>query len=393
MPHAHNVGLRAATVICSLFLLIAGGCGGDGGGGGPMTLQNLYCFGSSSSDALGPNGGLLQGSDGNFYGTSFGGGIGGGPKNDANGLYAGSGTVFKITPTGGESVFHLFGATPSDAINPNTLILGSDGNFYGTAGGQIFKLTPAGVETVVVTSDASPDITGLIQGSDGNFYGTTYDGSGSRVFRLTPSGVFTTLHTFSPGDNPGILVLGSDGNLYGTTTSNSGTTFGTVFKITPDGTETVLHAFAGPSADGWNPSALIQGSDGNLYGTTASGGAVGEGGYGTAFKLTPEGVETILYSFTAGADGASPSAGFLQGKDGNFYGTTAGGTLTHAQGTLFKMTPAGVVTGLYSFPGYPGANVPESQLVQGSDGNLYGTTYEGGGGVDQGGCFYRYVLN
>ncbi len=387
MPSTCNWAIKAAMRLCGLLLLAASGCGGgDSGGGQPMTLENLYCFGSSSTDALGPNGGLIQGMDGNFYGTTSGGGIGGGPQ-DKTGFYSGNGTIFKITPTGEETVFHLFVGPPTDVANPNALIQGSDGNFYGTAGGKIFKLTPAGVETILDTSDPLPNIYGLIQGMDGNFYGTTSNASGAAVFKLTPDGVFTTLYTFGTGADPGTLLQGSDGNIYGATTSNSGTTFGTIFRITPEGVETLLHTFAGPPDDGWNPLALVQGSDGNLYGTTVAGGVSGQidGGWGIAFKLTPEGVETVLHSFTAGSDGASPGVGLLQGKDGNFYGTTESG--------IFRLTPAGVVTGLYAFPGYPGANQPESKLVQGSDGNLYGTTYQDGGGVDQGGCFFRFVLN
>ena len=164
------------------------------------------------------------------------------------------------------------------------------------------------------------------------------------------------------------LVQGSDGNFYGTTEQGgvNGPDPGTVFKITPSGTLTTLHSFV--FIDGWHPrAALVQGSDGNFYGTTVEGGQYE---FGTVFKITPSGTLTNLYSF-AGSDGANPR-GLVQGSDGNFYGTTFSGP-----GTVFKITPSGTLTTLYSFAGSDGAN-PDAGLVQGSDGNYYGTTYYGG---------------
>jgi uncharacterized repeat protein (TIGR03803 family) len=359
-------------------------------------IQILYSFGSSSTDATSPTGTLIRGSDGNFYGTT-------GLNSNGGPLISGNGTVFKITPTGEETVLHLFAGTPQrgpDGVYPEVLIEGSDGNFYGTTaaggvsgGGTVFEVTPAGDEAILHNFAYEPGDSeptgGLVQGTDGNLYGTTDGGRyiGS-VFKLTPNGVETTLYPFTgliDGQYPrGQLIQGSDGNFYGVT-EYGGTgsyAFGTVFKVTPGGVKTTLHSFSGQ--DGGEPEAgLIQGSDGNFYGTTILGAQ--NNGVGTVFKLTPEGDETILYSFS-GPDGELPQAALTLGSDGNLYGTTFGGGDNNG-GTLFQVTPAGVVTVLYSFPSQAG---PHTNLVQGSDGNLYGTTYAGG--AYNSGYFFKVVL-
>jgi uncharacterized repeat protein (TIGR03803 family) len=416
---------KAAIALHGLLALAVSSCGGDGGSSTaqpahplPVTAQILYSFGGTSTDAMGPSGVLIQGSDGNFYGTTFSGGLAECSHGAATGDPAviGCGTVFKISPTGEETVLHLFGAAAADGANPEVLIQGSDGNFYGTTAsggannaGTVFKLTLEGVETILYSftggSDGGRPAGGLVQGTDGNLYGTTANGgtnNAGTVFKLTPQGVETVLHSFEgvpDGADPvGQLVQGGDGNFYGVTSSggrgvsgSNGFLGGTVFKITPEGTETILHRFSGP--DGESPQAgLIQGSDGNFYGTTDSG----TNSLGTVFKLTPEGVETTLYSFS-GSDGAFPYASLIQGSDGNFYGTTGGGG-TNEGGTMFQLTPAGIVTVLYSFPNtsgeyagtqLPGAE-PNTNLMQGSDGNLFGTTFEDGA-YDRG-YFFRLAL-
>ena len=228
---------------------------------------------------------------------------------------------------------------------------------------------------------------GLIRGSDGKFYGTTFgdgaNGDGT-VFSITPAGVETLLYSFSgsPDDaNPNAaLIQGSDGNFYGTTWDGGANNDGTVFKITPAGVETVLYSFSGAHGDGASPNAsLIQGSDGNFYGTTTRGGANGDG---TVFRITPAGVETVLFSFSGSPDDANPLAALVQGSDGNFYGTTWDGG-ANSDGMVFRITPAGVETVLYSF----GASLtdgmnPQAALIQGSDGNFYGTTWDGGANND-----------
>jgi len=218
----------------------------------------------------------------------------------------------------------------------------------------------------------------LIQAADGNLYGTTLSGGANgygTVFKVTPgTGRLTTLYSFcrqtncsdGAAPNPG-LALATDGNFYGTTSS-------TVFKITPSGRLTTLHTFVSP--DGTNPSSgLIQATDGNLYGTTSYGGTGAgcpiRGGCGTVFKVTPGGTFTTLHSFQ-GADGAEPLAALVQGTDGNFYGTTYEGG-AHGLGTVFKMTSGGALTRLHSFSATEGGS-PYTALVQATDGNLYGTT-------------------
>jgi uncharacterized repeat protein (TIGR03803 family) len=248
-----------------------------------------------------------------------------------------------------------------------------------------------------------------VQGSDGNFYGTTMagrrrpwpapncDGGCGTVFRISPAGELTVLYTFDGSDGAAPyagLVEGSDGNFYGTTTAGGASMdcsggCGTVFRITPDGGLTTLHSFSG--SDGVSPyAALARGCDGNFYGTTVAGGASTNcsGGCGTLFRISPEGELTVLYSFD-GTNGVAPYAGLLQGSDGNFYGTTmAGGTSTNCSwgcGTAFRISPAGELASA-SFGGSDGAN-PCGTLVQGIDGTFYATAMTGGGSTNcSGGC-------
>jgi len=345
----------------------------------PATESVIHTF-DVNPDGISPRANIIQGSDGNFYGTTYSGGT------------SNLGTVFKITPAGVETVLHSFTAGSTDGSFPTAgLIEGSDGNFYGTTAnggligaGTVFKITPSGVESVLyafVGTDGLGPFAPLVQGSDGNFYGTTSGGGpnfNGTVFKVTPAGVLTVLHSFTGGTSDGAiayggLVQGSDGNFYGTTYVGGTNNVGTVFKITPVGVETVLHSFAG-GTDGSSPlGALIQGSDGNFYGTTYSGGT---GSGGTVFKITPAGVETVLY-FPIGFDGSSLAAAVVQASDGNFYGTAQLGG-RNGVGAVFEITPAGVETTLYSFAGGTDANGPVAALIQGSDGNLYGTTQQGG---------------
>jgi len=348
----------------------------------------LHSFAGGSSDGADPYHTLIQGSDGDFYGTTLAGGT------------SNVGTIFKITPSGTESVFYSFATIPYSG-----LVQGNDGNLYGTTAsggtsgrGTVFKITPSGTETVLFSFPAgsSDPYTGLIQGSDGNFYGTTGAGGTTddgTVFKITPSGTETVLHAFaksgSDGETPYAgLIQGSDGNFYGTTYFGGAGGFGTVFKVTPSGTETVLYSFAGGN-DGEHPYAgVIQGSDGNFYGTTYQGGS---SGFGTVFKVTPSGTETVLYTFAGGSsDGAYPEAGLIQGSDGNFYGDTLQGG-AGGLGTVFELTPSGTETLLHAFAGgsSDGAN-PSANLVQGSDGNLYGST--GAGGASGNGTFFKVTL-
>jgi uncharacterized repeat protein (TIGR03803 family) len=352
---------------------------------GTFTEAVLHPF-SGGSDGATPHAGLIEPGAGNFYGTTAGGG--------ANGF----GTVFRISLAVGGRVLHSF-AGGSDGATPCAgLIESSDGNFYGTTraggannSGTVFRITPADTETVLYSfaggSDGVTPYAGLIEGSDGSFYGTTSAGGANNsgtVFRITPTGVETVLHSFgsdSDGATPYAgLIKGSDGNFYGTSVEGGANGAGTVFRITPAGVETVLYSFAGGS-DGIGPRAgLIEGSDGNFYGTTELGGLhnLGTGrNRGAVFRITPDGMETVLYSFAGGTDGSEPLAGLVEGSDGNLYGTTSAGG-AHNGGTVFRITPAGVETVLYSFAGGMDGSQPLAGLIEGSDGNFYGTTSAGG---------------
>ena len=367
-------------------------------------LTTLHSFAGSPNDGNTPNAGLVQGSDGNFYGTTVKGGA------SASICQDGCGTVFQVTRAGTLTVLHSFCVNYpcADGIAPYAaLVQGTDGNFYGTAysggkfnsGGTVFKITPAGALTALYNfcsqtncADGRQPYAGLVQGTDGNFYGTTFEGGASdhgTVFKITPGGALTTLYSFCALRNciDGIgpyagLVQATDGNFYGTTYEGGAVDYGTVFKITPAGTLTTLYSFCSKTncADGYIPYAtLVQATDGNFYGTTTQGdGAYGNGG--TVFKITPSGALTTLYSFCAQAgctDGTVPQSVLVQASDGNFYGTTqeAGGTNcannpNHC-GTVFKITPAGELTTLYRFD-YSDGKWPIAGLVQATDGNFYG---------------------
>jgi uncharacterized repeat protein (TIGR03803 family) len=356
-----------------------------------QTETNLHSFVGSPSDGRYPYAGLVQGSDGNFYGTTEGGGT----TNN-------NGTVFRISPSGTYTNLYSFGTSPKDGAIPNAgLVQGSDGNFYGTyyggtsgncqfGCGTVFRISPSGSETNLhsfpsYSNDGYYPEGGLVQGNDGNFYGTTEGGgtnnNNGTVFRISPSGTETTLYSFGSSPFAG-LVQGSDGNFYGTTqeggsSGNCESGCGTVFRISPSGNYTNLYSFNGRPNDGSGPQAgLVQGSDGNFYGTTPDGGTNDEG---TVFRISPSGSYTSLHSFVGyPTDGDLPIAGLVQGSDGNFYGTTLYGG-TNNNGAVFRISPSGTETTLYSFVGYPtDGGSPAAGLVQGSDGYFYGTTENGG---------------
>lgn len=356
---------------------------------------------------------LVLGSDGNLYGTTAAGGTA---------SFNPAGTVFKVTPDGTVTVLYSFGGGPDGGQPAGPLIEGPDGNFYGvtsiggepvllpgnTGYGTVFKITPSGVETVLYAfqngADGGHPNGALVQDADGNLYGLAGTGGISNygvLFKVTPSGVETPLYTFqgaSDGASPGPgLLLGSDGNFYGTTGSGGASSCGpptqgycgTVFQVTPAGVETTLHEFAGGQDGNLPESQLIQGRDGSFYGTTEEGGS---GGWGTIFKVTQDGVESVLYAFDRGANGGQPGAQLLQGSDGNFYGTTVAGG-AYGFGTLFEITPDGVLTTLYSFQGNstglsPSDGIYPISLVVGSDGAFYGTT--GGGGANGAGTIFKF---
>ena len=280
------------------------------------------------------------------------------------------------------------------------LIQASDGNFYGTTSqgganntGTVFRMT-LGMTNIVGTitniatvttlysftgsDDGANPIAGLVQGSDSNFYGVTPRGGVNNtgtVFQITPAGVLTTLHGFTGGADGGYpmggVIQGSDGNLYGTTSQGGANNTGTVFQVSTAGTFTTLYSFTGGTNGAIPQAGLVQGSDGNLYGTASIGGS---NTYGTVFSITSNGVITTIYQFNK-IDGRYPAAALIQSSDGYFYGTTQLGG-TRSEGTAFKVNSAGTFTTLYSFGGSDGIR-PSSSLIQAKDGLFYGTTFLG----------------
>lgn len=360
-----------------------------------QTFTTLHSF--DQTDGSEPEAGLVQATDGNLYGTTYRGGTGN---------FGFAGTVFNITPSGTLTTLYSFCNLTQceDGANPYAgVVQATDGNFYGTTSqggtvyGVVFKVAPGGAFTTLDsfnnTDGANPQAT-LVQGTDGNFYGTTPFGVATNacplgcgtVFKVTPGGTLTTLHTFigTDGSDPlARMIQGTDGNFYGTTFGGGASHNGTVFKITPGGTLTTLHSFAG--SDGATPYAgLVQATDGNFYGTTLAGGI----GQGTLFKITPGGTLTTLYTFCSLGgvcpDGENPRGDLIQATDGNLYGTTSGAGGSSNGGTAFKITLGGTLTTLYTFCTQAKCTdglEPVAGLVQYTNGAFYGTTVAGGAGT------------
>ncbi len=351
-----------------------------------VTESVLYSFHAQSVDGVHPHGSLIQASDGSFYGMTAVGGV------------YGFGAVIKITPAGTESVLSSLGGDGADAIYPaGSLIQATDGNFYGmtpsggaNGAGAAIRITPGGTESVlysfgyVGTGDGFGPFGSLVQATDGNFYGMTYDGgtnNAGAVVRITPAGTESVLHSFGAFVGDGIspkgnLIQASDGNLYGMTMGGGTNGNGAVIKITLAGSESVMHSF-GSAGDGAFPQGdLIQASDGNFYGMTWSGGAIQNG---AVIKITPGGVESVLYSLSSiSGDGWNPIGNLVEASDGNFYGMTPDGG-AHGYGAIIRITSTGAESVLHSFTG-PGGDgyMPNGNLIQAIDGNLYGMTWQGG---------------
>ncbi len=384
-------------------------------------------------DFNGANGGdagatLVQATNGNLYGTSTQGGS------------VGAGNVYEITPNGTLTSIYSFcaqGTPPSDCPDGYqplaSLIQASNGDFYGTTRGggannegSVFKITTGGTLTTIYSfcsvagcPDGEQPWGPLFQASNGDLYGmTNFDGPNSgwgTIFKLTLTGKLTTIAglSYTPGGNMPVsgLIQDGTGDLYGTTPTgggNGGCTYdcGTVFKITAAGKITYLHNFCALSgcADGGNPeAALVQASNGNFYGTTSVGGANGQG---TVFEITPAGKLTTIYNFCSESgctEGAAPRSTLVQATDGNLYGTTENGgdyyagqagfcPASYGCGTIFEITTAGKLTTLYSFCQISGCLdgfFPTSGLTLDTNGTFYGATPAGGTvdcPQDGGGC-------
>jgi uncharacterized repeat protein (TIGR03803 family) len=344
-----------------------------------QSFSVVYNFGSASGDPTNPSfsGIVARGRDGNLYTTAPQGGS------------MGDGAVIKISGT--LNVLYSFdGIHGSDP--EGGLTLATDGNFYGTTcsggtsgSGTVFKITPSGSLTVLHNftggGDGQCPYAPPIQGTDGNFYGTTYGGGAGYgvVYKMTSSGALTPLYKFdlTHGLQPfAPLVQGTDGNFYGTTASggNNGSDAGVIFRITPAGKLTVLYNFDGGTHGGLPFGPLVQGSDGNFYGTTLSS----TGPTGVVFKITPAGTLTVLHTMNGTTDGEFPYAGLVQATDGNFYGVNSGGGSPGA-GTIFKISSKGSYSVLYNFDGTTGST-PDVTPFQHTNGVVYGDTRSGGAG-------------
>jgi uncharacterized repeat protein (TIGR03803 family) len=395
-----------------------GGANGDGtvyeltpqSAGGVLTTIHSF----SGPDGEVPDGALALGSDGNLYGTTFLGGA----NND--------GTVFKITTSGELTTLYSFGskANNADGANPfGALVQGTDGNFYGTtytggnstSSGTVFKITPGGSLTTI-HSFSGPDGAGpegdLVQSAaNGNFYGLTFAGGNTNggnsggngtAYEISSSGALTTIYDFCSKTNcndgtypQAPLTPDSYGNFYGTTELSGANDWGTLFQINSYGTLHTLYHFCSKSTssesctDGAEPAGgPLVGNDGNLYGTTALGGA--DGG-GTIYQFTPWGVLNTLYNFcskggSSCTDGETPEAPLVQGTDQNYYGTTAFGG-TYGDGTSFVLStipPSGnQCNGIYSGSYWGNIVVSNGQSCEWTDGGqIYGNVYVTGGSLN-----------
>ena len=355
-----------------------------------------------------PYASVVQATDGNFYGAA------------TNGIYGGGGNLFRMTPTGKITSFYKFCSEPNCADGGDAIsapILGSDGNLYGVtaggggsgitgdAGGTVFQMTLDGKYTVVYTfcsvsncaDGATPN--GIILGSDGNFYGTTVyggvgDGGPGVIFKVTPAGTYTRLHAFcyeancADGEKPFFPpVQGDDGNFYGAASTGGNLGGGVIYKVTPSGAYSVIYNFPTSSPDGAYPSAIAKDAEGNFVGSA-----------GVLFKITPNGQYTVLHRFGPETYSlGSANTPMMLASDGNLYGTLngsgSGSWGPASRGGIYEVTSQGEFKALYGFCpwcGSGGSDTPGFNLLdpvfQGTDGNFYGTTAYGGIGGPKGGA-------
>lgn len=334
-------------------------------------------------------GSITEGTDGDLYGITYGGGT--------NGL----GTIFKIAKTGGSfSVLRNFSYTTDGAYARGDLIQATDGNFYGftAAGGTngigtIFRITPTGTFTVIrhlSSADGQGPIGNLMQNTDGFLYGMAHGGANGAgtFFKISTAGAFTLLHAFktdTEGSDPnGSVIRNTDGTLWGLTSYGGPNFGGTAFKITTAGAFTLLSSFNGASLGNAPYESLIRGSDSAFYGTTSDMGV--NQYYGTIFKICA-GNTTVLHAFN-GSQGGIPKGSLVEGTNGILYGTTESGG-TNGAGVIFKITKSGTYTVMRNLSGNDGS-YPNGSLIQATDGNLYGMN--NGGGVNSGGTIFKITI-
>ena len=295
-----------------------------------------------------------------------------------------------------ETILHNFFPPPMGANAYSGVIRDSAGNLYGTTGyggaenaGAVYKLSPKGRLSVLYSftgrTDGSGPRSGVIRDSGGDLYGTTaYGGTWGAgvIYEINAAGQFSVLYSFTGGSDGAYPFAGvvedSAGNLYGATayggSANTHQGNGVVYMLNPSGQLTVLHTFTGGSDGSYAWAGVTRDASGNLYGTTYLGGTPGQG---IIYKLDTSNNETVLYSFTGGADGANPQANVILDPAGNIYGTTFNGGAA-GEGVVFELTTAGQETPLHSFAGGTDGANPYAGVVRDSSGNLYGTTIYGG---------------
>jgi uncharacterized repeat protein (TIGR03803 family) len=358
-----------------------------------QTFSVLYTF-EGGTDGGEPLGGLVQDGEGNLYGTAA---VGGDLGCNSSSVPPGCGIVFKVSTSGQKTLLHAFSGG-TDGANPQAdLVWDPAGNLYSTTAyggdpncpnnpagcGTVFKLNKYRKETVLYSftggTDGEYPQAGLVMDPTGNFLGVTYDGGASgfgTVFKLNKYRKETVLYSFTGGTDGGYpssayLVVDEAGNLYGTTSSGGAYNFGTVFKLNKYRKETVLYSFTGGADGGYPGGTLLRDTAGNLYGTTE----------GTVFKLTKTGKLTTLHTFTGPPDGSEPNT-LVRDSAGNLYGTTNEGGDSNCLegfgcGMVFKLATTGKETVLYTFMGSTDGQNPTS-LIRDAAGNLYGTTLNGG---------------
>jgi uncharacterized repeat protein (TIGR03803 family) len=335
-----------------------------------QTVSNVYSFPGTTASA-GP--GFVtpaQGRDGTLYGTTQG---------------SQYGSVFKVSTSGVETDLYAFDFTNGD--DPaSSIILSSDGNYYGTAAaggstnqGVLFKVTPGGTYTALHEfsggADGGDPLATPLLASDGNIYGATLGAQGtSTIYKYNAATGFTTIYQFdgTHGSSPGSpLIQGMDGNLYGSASSGGANNCGTLFKMSRSGV--ILNYFSLTCGVGGNYpfGSLVLATDGSIYGATNFGGAFN---LGILFQWTKKGTYNVLYQFTGKTDGEYPY-GLMQATDGNLYGTARGGA--NNNGVLFKLTTSGTYTLLYNFQTSVGQS-PGAPPLQDTNGAFYGTTASGG---------------
>ena len=405
--------MMAYTTVMTLFSMMAGPArlAAQSNALQGFSYKVLYTFTGGTDGAIPFTIDLIRDEQGNLYGTTWvGGDLSECPEHGGSGN--GCGVVFKVDPQGNYTVLYPFTGTPDGAVPEAGLLRDAGGNLYGTTSeggslgdGTVFTLDSTGNERVMYSFTGGPDGENpdgaLLIDANGNLYGVALGGSAGNgvVFKLDRLGTLTPIHTFQNGTDGrgpyGDLIWDPAGHLYGTTTQGGLYGGGTVYELSPqqNGTwdETILYNFTG-GADGNYPVAgVIRDDDGNLYGTTQSGGTSGNG---VVFKVDMHGNESVLYSFTGGTDGGFPQADLVRDQHGNLYGTTLFGGVPGGCGggpgycgVVFKLDTAGRETVLYAFTGQADGQGPNG-LLRDQNGNLYGTTENGGDlGSQQGWCF------